>query len=66
MVPGRRPIPARGPSSTSRPVYPTARAMTRSLRVAGLILERMPFPRGAEPRCLARRPIPQVVRLFKA
>lgn len=53
MIPGRRPIPARGPSATRRPVYPPARAMTGSLRAAGLLLEGPPFPLGAETCCLA-------------
>lgn len=55
MATGRRPIPARGPSSTSRPVYPTVRHMTGLLRAAGLLLERPPFPVGAETCFLARK-----------
>lgn len=36
MAAGRRPIPPRGPSSTSRPVYPTTGHILRLLRRAGL------------------------------
>lgn len=58
VVPGRRPIPARGPSSSRRPVYPTARLMTGWLRAAGLILERPLFPLGAETGFLAGKAPP--------
>lgn len=35
MVAGRRPIPARGPGSTARPIYPTAPHMARLISRAG-------------------------------
>lgn len=55
MATGRRPIPARGPSSTSRPIYPTVRHMARRLRGAGFALERPPIPVGTETCFLARK-----------
>jgi len=45
---GRRPIPAWGPWSTSRPIYPTQAYMTRLLRKAGLELFSPPVAVGAE------------------
>lgn len=55
MATGRRPIAARGASTTSRPIYPTVAWMTRLLRASGFTLEGRPFPIGAETCFLARK-----------
>lgn len=55
MATGRRPLPARGPS-TARPVYPTRAHMTRLLRRAGLAPEGRPVGLGTETCFVARKP----------
>lgn len=55
MATGRRPIAARGSSTTSRPIYPTVAYMTRLLRASGFEPEGRPFPVGAETCFRARK-----------
>jgi len=49
-------VPARGGTTTSRPIYPTAGAMQRWLAAAGLAPAEAPFRVGNETCHRARRP----------
>ncbi len=55
MATGRRPLPARAPS-TARPIYPTRAHMTRLLLRAGLAPESAPVRMGTETCFVARKP----------
>jgi SAM-dependent methyltransferase len=56
MAAGRRPIPARGPASTARPVYPTTGWMLAALARAGLEPVGAPVRLPPETCFRARRP----------